>query len=478
MTETTKQRGFSRRNFIKGAATLTAAGALVGCSPQGKNLEEADKKAEAPEEQIFAGACRGNCAGGCFLNIHVRDGQVVRTTARDMPDTRYNRICVKGLTHVGRIYSSERLQYPMKRTGERGEGKFERISWDEAIETIATKWTGYVEEFGPESMAIMFGSGNYAVCSGQGSPNITTRFRNVAGASLIEANVDAAPGVTRGYSIGSISGTTGNNEPADLLNSKTIVCWGSNPVVSQVQSMHFIMEAKEQGTRYVVIDPQFNTNASKADVFIPVNSSTDGALAMGALRELFEQNWQDHEYILKHTNAPLLILGKDQATLFSEMRKTYSILYLTPGSDVPVFPYEAAFRFVADGRKGSPALFRSPVTLDVERHMREAGVLPKNARTEPCDSVFEEFEFLSYLFACKAEALRREDALAEAEWLARITSFCEEHARLWLPEFMARTKEAVLDAGADQSYANLAEFASRALSQIGQDEGSNKLQKC
>ncbi|MEG0324874.1 MAG: molybdopterin-dependent oxidoreductase, partial [Raoultibacter sp.] len=256
MTESTvKPHGFSRRSFIKGAATLTAAGALVGCSPQNKDLKETgkDKAAQAPEEQVFSGACRGNCAGGCFLNVHVRDGQVVRTTARDMPDTRYNRICVKGLTHIGRIYSAERLQYPMKRIGERGEGKFERISWDEAIDTVATKWKGYTDEFGPEAMAIFSGSGNYAVCSGVGSFSAMTRFQNLVGSASIPLNVDAAHGYVFGHVTG--AGPYGvNNEPADYVNANTFVCWGANPTISQPQVMHFILDARDRGSKYVVID--------------------------------------------------------------------------------------------------------------------------------------------------------------------------------------------------------------------------------
>ena len=137
--------GFTRRSFIKGAAALTAAGALVGCSPQTQNLEKAEPQKDIPETQIFSGVCRGNCAGGCFLNVHVRDGQVVRTSMREMPDPQYNRICMKGLSHPYRIYSDERLKYPLRRAGERGSDEWERISWDEALDEIAEKWNGYVK---------------------------------------------------------------------------------------------------------------------------------------------------------------------------------------------------------------------------------------------------------------------------------------------------------------------------------------------
>lgn len=123
---------FTRRNFIQGAAVLGATGLLAGCNAADGGIDflgtaYADEGAVAADE-IFRGSCRGNCGGGCYLNVHVRDGQIVRTTAADLPDTQYNRICSKGVTQIGRVYSANRLLYPMKRVGERGSDDFERIS--------------------------------------------------------------------------------------------------------------------------------------------------------------------------------------------------------------------------------------------------------------------------------------------------------------------------------------------------------------
>lgn len=299
--------GFTRRNFIKGAALLTAAGTLAGCAPTKAGVEEAEKASEgAASEEIYSGVCRGNCAGGCFLDVHVRDGQVVRTTARDLPDTRYNRICSKGLTQVARIYSSKRLMYPMRRVGERGAGEFERISWDEAFEEIASKWSQYTSQYGPASMAVQYGSGNYAICSGVALGAAINRFMNTVGCSYIPNNVDAA----HGYMATKICtfGLYGSqNEPADLLNSDTIICWGANPSVSQPQVMHFILDAKQKGAKYIVIDTMFNANAAKADKFIAINPSTDGALAFGILKVLFDNGWVDEEFVRDHTTAPCLI---------------------------------------------------------------------------------------------------------------------------------------------------------------------------
>lgn len=171
----TAQRGFTRRSFIKGAAALTAAGMLTGCSASTEDLVEADTVAtEAGKEEIYTGACRGNCFGGCLLDVHVRDGQIVRTTAHELPDPRYNRICSKGLTYAERMCSADRLQYPMRRVGERGSGEFERISWDEAVDEIAEKWLGYIDQYGSESIIVASMSGNSGLKCGNrgGQPRI------------------------------------------------------------------------------------------------------------------------------------------------------------------------------------------------------------------------------------------------------------------------------------------------------------------
>ncbi|RDC06283.1 molybdopterin-dependent oxidoreductase [Eggerthella lenta] len=302
--------GFTRRSFIKGAAALTATGALVGCSPQTQNLEKAEPQKEAPETQIFSGVCRGNCAGGCFLNVHVRDGQVVRTTARDMPDTRYNRICTKGLSHPHRIYSSERIQYPMKQAGERGSDNWERISWEEALDTIAEKWNGYVAEYGLASVGVLRGSGNYGVVNGQASGGYINRFLSCSGYATVDATVDAAGGFSMGRVMGMGPIATGN-ESADFKNSKTFLIWGSNPSISQVQSMHFITEAQEAGTKIIVIDPWFNATAAMADQFIPIKAGSDGALALAMMNIVVREGWQDLQFLRDHTVAPFLVKKDD-----------------------------------------------------------------------------------------------------------------------------------------------------------------------
>lgn len=342
---------FTRRSFIKGAAVLTATGMLVGCTPSTNKMRSSDSPnaPEFVEDEIFSGVCRGNCAGGCFLDVHVRDGQVVRTTARDLPDTRYNRICSKGITHVGRIYSSRRLMYPMRRVGERGQGEFERISWDEAFNEIVSKWNEYTSQYGPESMAIQYGSGNYAICSGVGLGGAVSRFMNAVGCSYIPNNVDAAHGymATKICTFGLYGA---QNEPADFLNSDTIICWGANPSVSQPHVMHFILEAQKKGAKYIVIDTMFNANAAKADKFIAVNPSSDGALAFGILKILFDNNWIDEDFVRNHTSSPFLI---NQTTKKLVVMSDFGVAPTVKkdpatGEDAPYDPY-AVYDEIAGG---------------------------------------------------------------------------------------------------------------------------------
>lgn len=129
------------------------------------------------------------------------------------------------------------------------------------------------------------------------------------------------------------------------------------------------------------------------------------------------------------------LAGKDRGAILSEVRRASSLLFVRQGDGVAVWPYESAFLHVEAGRDGEPTLFRSAVTLDVEKAMREAGGLPPDALTEPCDSVWDEFMFLSYLFGSEAEALDADDAEAAEQFRGRARAFVGDHASRWLPGF-------------------------------------------
>lgn len=365
-------RGLSRRSFIKGAAATAALGTLAGCAPQTVGGDEedaplADTSVEIPETQHFAGICRCGCAGHCFLDVHVRDGQVVRTTAGEMADTRYNRICSKGLSHVGRIYSSKRLQYPMRRTGERGSGEFERITWDEAIAEICAKYQEYAEKDGPGSNVLHVGSGNF----GSVALKSIEQLKAVLGMGSSNMSADLETSFAMGNTLG-YGGFGTQNEQADWPNAKVFVCWMSDPCNSTPQSMHFILDAKEAGAKYVVIDPVFNANAGKADWFLGVNPSTDGALAFGALNYLLEQGWQDEEFIRARTEAPLFVKADGALLRMSDLGvepTTSDQIDPMTGQPAVIDPLvvwdEAADAPAAVGEAGKPSLTSRETVNDI-----------------------------------------------------------------------------------------------------------------
>lgn len=318
----------SRRTFLRGsAAAAIAAGAvgLVGCAPEAQKPADVEKPANEPveadaepngptltydiapvQEEIYPGTCGGFCNGGCSYNLHVRDGKLVRVSVREMDDPDYTRVCQKGYTHPYRVYSSERLTKPLRRVGEKGSGQWEEISWDEAISEICEQWRDLSDQYGPETIATAALTGTFEAIGGNFSTSLYTRFKKVTGMTTIGNAVDAATKYVCNRMMGQDYFNTAN-EPKDLANAKTILIWGANPAVSQMQIMHFITEAHAKGANLVVIDPLYNANTSLADKFVPIKSATDGALALAMMNEVIANGWEDRDFLQNSTVAPFLV---------------------------------------------------------------------------------------------------------------------------------------------------------------------------
>lgn len=303
-------KGFNRRSFLKGTAAAAAVTGIAVASPGNtvlKALAAGQNNAAAVSgDQVFSGVCRSNCFAGCFLNVHVRDGKVVRTSMREMPDPAYNRVCLKGLSHVQRVYDPDRLKYPVKRVGERGAGKWERISWDEAIDTITTKWKELQAKYGRDTISFSKTSGNY----GSLAMNYPNKLVNYLGATSILPVNDSAFGFGTMNAFGFGLFFNGN-EPKDTANAKCILIWGSNPTEAQIQNWHFIKEAKRNGAKIIAIDPNFTTTAAKADIYIPIKPGTDGVLALAMTNVAITEKFIDAPFIQKSSVGPFLVKESD-----------------------------------------------------------------------------------------------------------------------------------------------------------------------
>jgi molybdopterin-containing oxidoreductase family molybdopterin binding subunit len=238
----------------------------------------------------------------------VQGDRVVKVEPAEFPNPKHRRICLRGLSSLDITYHPDRLQYPLKRVGKRGEGKFKRISWDEALDFIADKFKKIAAKHGWPAIAWVLG--------GPGAG--TTKF----GAYLRLASLTQSTRVSAwGYGdAGLPCGSRvifGSQFPFGFLfsqlwsgspNADMIVVWGANPGESQpLNLMRPIMDAKERGARLVVIDPRYTVTASKADQYVGIKPGTDAALALGLMHVIFKKGLQDDAFILRHTVGPYLV---------------------------------------------------------------------------------------------------------------------------------------------------------------------------
>ncbi len=264
------------------------------------------------ETRIVRTACPAHCGGdACGILAHVRGGRVIKVEPADFPDPKYRRICLRGLASLELTYHSDRLKYPMRRVGERGEGKFERISWDEALDIIAARFRDIAARYGWRAVGWVLG----------GPGTGTTKF----GAYLRLASLTQSTRVSSwGYGDSALPcgsrALFGTHMPFELLSGwpdpKLLIVWGSNPAeTSPLTRMRRVMDAKEKGAQVVVIDPRFTVTAAKADQYIGIKPGSDAALALGIMHVIFQRGLQDEDFIRRYTVGPFLVRTDNGAFL-------------------------------------------------------------------------------------------------------------------------------------------------------------------
>jgi anaerobic selenocysteine-containing dehydrogenase len=247
------------------------------------------------ETHIVRGACPQDCPDTCAFLYHVKDDKLVEVTGDpDHPMTRGG-LCVKLKNFAEHHYHPDRLLYPMKRTGPRGSGQYERISWDEALATIKSKWTDIIARYGSE--AIM----PHAYLGNQGTANGLTAgdaFFNRLGATVAEKTYCESGSSTAWVMT---VGPTGGLDVESLAYSDYIVVWGMNMVSTNLHGWPFVLEAKAKGAKVVVIDPYKSRTAKQADWHLAIKPGTDAALALGMMNVIIVEDLYDHDYVEKYT---------------------------------------------------------------------------------------------------------------------------------------------------------------------------------
>jgi anaerobic selenocysteine-containing dehydrogenase len=239
-------------------------------------------------------ACPLDCPDTCALLVTVEDG--VATAVKGDPDhpTTAGVLCTKVSRYTERTYHEDRLLHPLKRVGKKGEGKFERISWDEALDIIAAKLKPIAER-APEAILPYSYCGTMGLIQGE---SMSSRFFNKIGASLLDRTICAMAGAT-GYKY-TIGGSVGT-DMEQFQNSKLLIIWGGNPIASNLHFWTRAQEAKRHGAKLIAIDPYRSLTAEKCHQHIALLPGTDSALALGLMHVLIKEDLLDHDYIAQYT---------------------------------------------------------------------------------------------------------------------------------------------------------------------------------
>ncbi len=271
------------------------------------------------EERIRVGCPAHNCGGRCLLVAHVRDGRIVRLDTDDRPDTvaaPQLRACVRGRSYLRRQYHPDRLTHPLKRVGRRGSGEFRPVSWEEALDTVASQMERVKREYGNSALFVPYGTGSYNQLNGS---HVARRLMNLYGGCL---------GIYNSYSWGAINLATPTvygtlvtgNQRQDWLNAKYILMWGWNPAEMRdgTNSDYFVKLAREAGARVVCIDPRHSLSAaSLADEWIPIRPGTDTAMMTAMAYVMLTEHLYDAGFVDTHC------VGFDSAQMPVEGAESY-----------------------------------------------------------------------------------------------------------------------------------------------------------
>ncbi|HHW61764.1 MAG TPA: molybdopterin-dependent oxidoreductase [Syntrophomonadaceae bacterium] len=248
-------------------------------------------------DRVVKTACPHNCYDTCGVIAYVKDEKVIKVEGDpDHPITRGS-LCLKGYANVQKINSPDRVKYPLLRVGERGEGKFKRISWDEAFDYMVEKITNIRDQYGSEALVEYGYSGNREHMA----KTVSSRFLGLFGATKLVGSFCLLSGAAGSYHTVGYQHTMSPEVWAE--NTELIMLVGRNPSFTNPHLYPFLYRAMERGAKLIVSDPYVTPVASKADLHLRPRPGTDGAMALGMIHYIIENDLHDKDFIAKHTHG-------------------------------------------------------------------------------------------------------------------------------------------------------------------------------
>lgn len=245
------------------------------------------------------------CHNACGVLLYTKDGAVEKVEGDPLNPFNNGKLCMRCMNLVEAVNHPDRLKYPMKRAGERGENKWERISWDEAYETIVTKVNGIKKDFGSETIVGVHGTGRninwqlpYFYNAALETPNISTLF--FTGFACYLPRVVGAAAVTGEFVIVDASqGHEDRYENEEWTRPECVIVWGNDPLKSNGDGFlgHWLVQCMQMGTKIICIDPKLTWLASRAEVWLPIRPGTDAALAIGMVNVIISEKLYDEKFV-------------------------------------------------------------------------------------------------------------------------------------------------------------------------------------
>ena len=340
-----------RRDVLKGAAALGAGSLLAPIA----TTQEAQAFAYEPyprDDQLetVVTSCAHNCGSRHMLVAHKKGDVIVRLSTddgryqrdgffgKDTEEEPQVRACLRGRSYRARLYSPERLLYPMKRVGKRGEGKFKRVSWDEALTEISERMVYLKQKYGPQALVDQsYAGASYGVLHKSDQiEGLLGRFLGMFGCRTSSWSVPSYQGTTFSSRITFGTIEDGNEDDA-FAHSKLIIMWGWNPAYTfhGGNTFWYMRLAKQRGCKFVVIDPQYTDSAATYDAWwIPIKPNTDAAMLAGMAHYIFANNLQDQDFINKFTQ------GMDQGTMpqWAQGKESFKDYIMGVSDGVPKTP--------------------------------------------------------------------------------------------------------------------------------------------
>ncbi|MFN8060227.1 MAG: molybdopterin-dependent oxidoreductase [Vicinamibacterales bacterium] len=240
------------------------------------------------------GACGHDCPDTCGWTVDVRDGEAVRLAGNPSHPFSRGTLCAKVSHYLERVYHPDRVLHPLKRVGRKGEGRFERVSWDDALADIARRWRTVADESGAEAILPYSSAGVQGLIQ---QASIDMRLFGSMGCSRLEQGICGAV-ATAG--LAATIGTGSGIDPEDIVHSRYVVLWGTNTIVTNLHYWPFVREAQRRGAKVVVVDPVRTRTAEAADWHLAVAPGADATLALAMMHVMVRDGLVDLEYVQAH----------------------------------------------------------------------------------------------------------------------------------------------------------------------------------